>query len=165
MQVEQWNIEKILPYENNPRINDGAVEKTAMSIREYGWQQPIVVGQDGVVIAGHTRLKAAKQLGLSTCPVVVAEGLSEAQVKAYRIADNKTGEIATWDEELLNIEIKELVDLDFDIELTGFSLDDFELEDPDFEPASEEEQGQLDQLEPKWVVCPNCGNKFDERQC
>jgi len=126
MKVEQWKIGDIKPYENNPRINEDAVEKTAMSIREYGWQQPIVVDHDGVIIVGHTRLKAAKSLGLTECPVLVAEDLSGAQAKAYRIADNKTGEIATWDQELLNMEIEGLVDMNFDIELTGFSLDDFD---------------------------------------
>jgi len=84
MKVEQWKIGDIKPYENNPRINEDAVEKTAMSIREYGWQQPIVVDHDGVIIVGHTRLKAAKSLGLTECPVLVAEDLSGAQAKAYR---------------------------------------------------------------------------------
>ena len=125
MKVDQWKIEDIKPYENNPRINEDAVEKTAMSIREYGWQQPIVVDHDGVIIVGHTRLKSAKLLGLTECPVLVAD-LPAAKAKAYRIADNKTGELATWNQDLLDIEIEGLIDMDFDIELTGFSLDDFD---------------------------------------
>lgn len=128
MEFEEWEINKIIPYENNPRKNKDAVEKTAMSIEQYGWQQPIVVDRNGVVIVGHTRLKAAKKLKLKTCPVITATKLTEAQVKAYRIADNKTGEIATWDENLLELEIKELVDMDFDVELTGFEIDDFSLD-------------------------------------
>lgn len=125
MKIEQWKTEDIIPYENNPRINDQAVDKVATSLEQYGWQQPIVVDKSGVVIAGHTRLKAAIKLCMETCPVVVAENLTKAQAKAYRIADNRTGEFAEWDKSLLDIEIHELIDMDFDIELTGFSLEDF----------------------------------------
>ncbi|WP_240164401.1 ParB N-terminal domain-containing protein [Limosilactobacillus mucosae] len=94
-QIREVPIDSVKPYENNPRDNDGAVEATANSIKEFGWQQPIVVDKDMVVIAGHTRLKAAKQLGLKHVPIVVAD-LSEEQAKAYRLADNKTGELADW---------------------------------------------------------------------
>ena len=125
MEVENRKTSKIIPYEKNPRINNNAVDKTMMSIKEYGFQQPIVVDKAGIVIAGHTRLKAAIKLKLDTCPVIVADNLSPAQTKAFRIADNKTGELATWDDDLLLQEIKELVELDFDVELTGFSLDEF----------------------------------------
>lgn len=89
MKVENWDIEKVKPYDKNPRKNDDAVEATANSIKEFGWQQPIVVDNDGVIIVGHTRLKAAKKLKLNTVPVTVASDLSEDQVKAYRLADNK----------------------------------------------------------------------------
>lgn len=174
MKVEQWNINKIIPYENNPRINDNAVDKTAMSIKEYGWQQPIVVDSDGVVIVGHTRLKAAKQMGLEECPVLVASGLSEAQVKSYRIADNKTGELATWDEELLGIEIQGLIDLDFDIELTGFDAADFDflqeeetsgLTDDDAVPETPIEP--ITKLGDLWVLGEHrllCGDSTDIEQ-
>jgi ParB-like chromosome segregation protein Spo0J len=125
MKIEQWKTSDIVPYENNPRVNDQAVDKVAMSLEQYGWQQPIVVDGDGVVIAGHTRLKAAMMLGMDSCPVVVAADLTPAQVKAYRIADNRTGELAEWDFEKLQVEIDDLKDMEFDIELTGFSLDEF----------------------------------------
>ena len=90
MKVEQWKIGDVKPYGNNPRRNDDAVEKVANSIREFGFQQPIVVDSEGVVIVGHTRLKAAQSLGMEEVPVVVAADLTDEQVKAYRLADNKT---------------------------------------------------------------------------
>ena len=100
MQVVAKSVDEIKPYENNPRNNDDAVDAVANSIKEFGWQQPIVVDIGGVIIAGHTRYKAAQKLGLKTVPVVIAKDLSEEQVKAYRLADNKSGELATWDDEL-----------------------------------------------------------------
>ena len=99
--IQLWPIEKLTPYENNPRQNDSAVTAVAESIKEFGFKQPIVVDKDGVVIAGHTRLKAAKQLELKTIPVLLADDLTPDQVKAYRLADNKTGELAFWDMEKL----------------------------------------------------------------
>ena len=112
MQVEIRNIKDIHPYEHNPRNNDSAVDAVAASIKEFGWQQPIVVDKDGVIIAGHTRYKAAKKLKLKDAPVVVAESLTDEQVKAYRLADNKTGELAGWDIPALEDELAELADFD-----------------------------------------------------
>ena len=126
MKIIDRKTSEIIPYEKNPRINNNAVDKTAISIKEFGFQQPIVVDPAGVVIAGHTRLKAAIKLKLETCPVIVAEGLTDAQIKAYRIADNRTGELATWDNELLAVEIQDLIDMKYDIELTGFDASDFD---------------------------------------
>ena len=120
MQVVAKSVDEIKPYENNPRNNDDAVDAVANSIKEFGWQQPIVVDIGGVIIAGHTRYKAAQKLGLKTVPVVVAKDLSEEQVKAYRLADNKSGELATWDDELLE---DELVGID-DIDMADFGFDD-----------------------------------------
>ena len=121
MKVEQWKIDKIGPYQNNPRENEGAIEDTAMSIEQYGWRQPIVVDKDGVIIAGDTRYRAALRLGLSEVPVHVARDLSEAQIKAYRLADNKTGEKATWEPDLLSLEFESLEnEYNFDLDLTGF---------------------------------------------
>lgn len=108
MNIVNMKITDIRPYEKNPRHNEGAVEAVARSIKEFGWQQPIVVDKDMVVIVGHTRLKAAEQLGLTEVPVVVADHLTPEQVQAYRIADNKTGEIAEWDFALLPMELKDL---------------------------------------------------------
>ena len=107
--VELWPIDRPIPYARNARVcPESAINKVAASITEYGFRQPIVVDGDRVVIAGHTRLLAAKQLGLKQVPVHVASDLSPAQVKAYRLADNRTGQEATWDMELLGIELEDL---------------------------------------------------------
>ena len=101
MRVKETPIGEVRPYPGNPRVNDGAVEAVAASLEEFGWQQPIVVDADGTIVAGHTRYKAAKRLGMATVPVVVASGLTPEQVQAYRLADNKVGELAEWDMGLL----------------------------------------------------------------
>lgn len=124
MEVEQWPLERVIPYARNPRRNAGAVAKVAASLKEFGWRQPIVVDGEGVVVVGHTRLEAARTLGFSEVPVHVAAGLSEAQVKAYRLADNRTGEEAEWDPELLALEIGDLRDAGLDLALTGFDTDE-----------------------------------------
>ncbi len=119
--IEIRPIESVHPYEKNPRINDKAIDAVAASLREFGFRQPIVVDSDGVVIAGHTRLKAAQKLGLSHVPVHTATDLTPEQVKAYRIADNKSGEIAEWDFEILPIELSELQGAGLDMSEFGFS--------------------------------------------
>lgn len=117
-----WSIDRPVPYVRNARkIPQKAIDKVAGSLQEFGWRQPIVVDKEGSVIVGHTRLKAAQKLNYKEVPVHVADKLSEAQVKAYRLADNRTGEETGWDEELLSLEIKELADYDIDIDLTGFN--------------------------------------------
>lgn len=118
------SVDEVIPYENNPRLNDDAVEPVANSIREFGFKNPIIVDGSGVIIAGHTRLKAAKQLGLDEVPVIVADDLSEEQVKAFRIAENKTHDLADWDDDLLADELKALFD---EIDMTDFGFGDFEL--------------------------------------
>lgn len=124
MNVEMWPIASIRPYENNPRLNDAAVDAVAASIRAYGFRQPIVVDENGVIIVGHTRYKAALKLGLEEVPVHVAIGLTPAQAKAYRLADNQTATLSQWDEDKLPIELAQLQALDFDLNLTGFSADE-----------------------------------------
>jgi site-specific DNA-methyltransferase (adenine-specific) len=126
MNIELRNINEIKPYEKNPRINNRAVEAVAKSIKEFGFRQPIVVDSDDVIIVGHTRWKSAKLLGLEKVPVHVATDLSPEQIKAFRIADNKTGEIAEWDYELLPIELSELQGMDFDLSLLGFDASELE---------------------------------------
>ena len=126
MQICNMKITDIIPYDKNPRLNDGAVEAVANSIKEFGWRAPIVVDKDMVIICGHTRLKAAIQLGLEEVPVHIADNLTPEQVQAYRIADNRTGEIAEWDYSLLPVELKELQDSDFDLSLLGFDADELD---------------------------------------
>ena len=121
MQTELRSLTDVHPYDANPRTNDKAVDSVALSINEYGFRQPLVVDTDGVIICGHTRYKAAVKLGLEKVPVHVAKDLSEQQIKAYRIADNKTGELAEWDFELLPIELSGLQAEGYDLELLGFS--------------------------------------------
>ena len=117
-------VEEIIPYEDNARINDKAVEKVAQSITNYGWQSPIVVDEDMVILAGHSRLKAAKLLDLKKVPVKIAEDLTEEQKMAYRLMDNKSQDYAQWDKKLLAKEFDKLADLDFDLNMTGFDLDE-----------------------------------------
>src|SRR6516164_8492796 len=124
MHVEPRPITSIRPYDNNPRLNDAAVDAVAASIQAFGFRQPIVVDKQGVIIVGHTRYKAALKLGLVTVPVHVAVGLSPAQAKAYRIADNQTATLSQWDNERLPLELAELQGMGFDLELTGFSADE-----------------------------------------
>lgn len=123
MKIAMWDLAKVTPYHRNPRHNDGAVEGVARSIEAFGFRQPIVVDEAGVIIVGHTRLKAAQQLGLARVPVHVALDLSPEQVAAYRLADNRTNEDATWDEELLAGEMLALQELGFDLSLTGFDAE------------------------------------------
>lgn len=120
-EIEWMPIGCIKPYEKNPRRNDGAVEALANSITEFGFKNPIIVDKDLVIIAGHTRLKAAKLLGLKEVPVVVASDLSEAQTRAYRLADNKIRELAEWDDDLLQEELDYLDDY-FDVDDLGFDV-------------------------------------------
>lgn len=121
LRVAWWPTDCPIPYAGNARLcPESAITKVAASLREYGWRQPIVVDSGDVIIAGHTRLLAAKQLGLKRVPVHVASDLSPAQVKAYRLADNRTGEETSWDVELLPLELAELTELEYDLELLGF---------------------------------------------
>lgn len=120
MDIKTVPINNIKPYAKNPRKNDSAVDKVAASIKEFGFQQPIVVDKDGVIIAGHTRYKAAIKLQLLDVPVLYANNLTDEQVKAYRLADNKTGEFAEWDVGLLSAELADLMNANFDMQPFGF---------------------------------------------
>ena len=144
MQIEYLKLDELKPYENNPRNNESAVQYVANSIREFGFKVPIVIDKDKVIVAGHTRFKAAKQLGLEEAPCIIADDLSPEQIKAFRLADNKTAEMALWDDDLLKSELEGLLD-DFDMSDFGFfdeELDEAqepEVEDDDYEPEPPEE--------------------------
>jgi DNA modification methylase len=172
MHVQMRDISEIRLYPGNPRHNDRAVDAVAASIREFGFRQTIVVDEDDVIVVGSTRYKAALKLGLKKVPVHVASGLTPEQVQAYRIADNKTSELADWDYELLVKELAELQQRDFDITLTGFSADELEdlfekdldagLTDPDAIPAPPDQAitqpGDLWLLGKHRLLCGDSGN-------
>lgn len=120
MEIIEKNITDLKEYENNPRNNDGAVAAVAESIAEFGFKVPIVIDGDGVIVAGHTRKKAAERLGLESVPCIVADDLTPAKVAAFRLADNKTAELATWDLEALQAEINALTAFDVDMSAFGF---------------------------------------------
>lgn len=141
----------LVPYDNNPRLNDYAVKKVLNSIEAFGFRNPILVDKDKVIIAGHTRREASLLLGLDEVPYIIAEDLTPEQVKAYRIADNKLGELAVWDDELLKEELIDLQELDIDIEVMGFTEIDimqiFKEEDEEpKEKAPKEEKTTLPML-------------------
>lgn len=121
MKIENKNVSEIIPYENNPRLNRDAVELVMTSITEFGFQIPIILDKNNVIVAGHTRWEAAKRLGLAEVPTIVSENLSESQVKAFRIMDNKSAEAAQWDMDKLRVEIDDLSNLDCDLSNIGFS--------------------------------------------
>ena len=159
MKIEQWEIERVKPYEKNPRRNDKAVEAVARSIREFGFRQPIVVDAGGVIVVGHTRYKAALRLGLKTVPVHVAADLSPQQARAYRIADNRTNETAEWDVDLLPIELGELRGDGVDLKLLGFT--DKELAEylREFDTDLDDGAGDAEDTA-ETVRCPKCGHEF-----
>lgn len=141
MNVIDLNINELIPYENNPRKNDEAVKYVAESIKQFGFKVPIVIDKDNVIVAGHTRLKAAKELGLETVPCIIADDLTNEQIKAFRLADNKVSEMAEWDFNMLNVELENIIDFDmsdFGFEIENIDADDFgtdfELADGDREP-------------------------------
>jgi len=164
MEIKQVNIKDLNPYPNNPRANDQAVDAVAESIKQFGFKVPIVIDKDNVIITGHTRLKAATKLGLKTVPVILADDLTPDQVKAFRLADNKTGEIAVWDFDKLEAELN---DIDMDMEDFGFDEVETETEgltDEDEVPKDVEPVCQLGQL---WalgrhrVLCGDATSKDD----
>lgn len=132
--IIEKKIDELTPYANNPRNNTGAVDAVAASLQEFGWKQPVVIDKAGVIIAGHTRIKAAEKLGLETAPCIIADDLTEEQVRAYRLADNKTAELAGWDFDLLSEELTEITGLD----MSGFGFDDGSVEEEKY--STQEEQ-------------------------
>jgi DNA modification methylase len=174
MLVEMRPIGSVRPYENNPRHNDAAVDAVVASIREFGFRQPIVVDEEGVIVVDHTRYKAAKKLGMEMVPVHVAVGLTPAQLKAYRLADNQTAQLSGWDDDKLVQELAQLQEMDFDVALTGFSEEDLQrllgpvnepLTDPDDIPEPPDEAitqaGDLWILGDHRLLCGDSGKAED----
>lgn len=153
MNIVEKKLSELKPYENNPRKNDEAVEYVANSISKFGFKQPIVIDKDGVIVAGHTRYKAAKQLKLKTVPCVIADDLTEEEIRAYRLVDNKTAELAGWDFPLLDMELAEL---NMDMEQFGFKEFDHGDIDDFFEDAQENEKEEKLHV----ITCPHCGKQI-----
>lgn len=162
----QVDIGLLIPYVNNSRTHsDEQIAQVAASIQEFGFTNPVLIDEKNSIIAGHGRVMAARKLNMDKVPAIILEGLTESQKKAYVIADNQLAANAGWDLELLKIEVEGLIELDFDTNLLGFDDDELNriLEEQDFEPATADEQGKLDQLDPKYIDCPHCGKEFDAR--
>jgi ParB-like chromosome segregation protein Spo0J len=161
LQHETWPIDKLIEYARNPRKNDHAVDRVAAAIREFGFRVPVVAKSDGTVVDGHLRLKAAKKLGLTEVPVVLADDMTDLQIKAFRLSVNKMAELAEWDDELLALELGELHAADFDMALLGFDASELSIKmgmGADFQPGTEEDQSRLDEKSP--ITCPACGHEF-----
>lgn len=153
MLVTDVDVAKVIPYDKNPRNNESAVKMVADSINEFGFKVPIVVDDNNVIVAGHTRYLAALELGLKKIPVVVAKDLTEDQIKAYRLADNKTGEMAKWDFVALDEELQKIQEVDMEkYEMRVDSFADFFEE---VEPDGEEKEHR--QVKKKKYTCPYCG--------
>ena len=173
-QIEIRDIGSITPYEKNPRKNDDAVDAVAASLQQFGFRQPIVVDGDGVIVCGHTRYKAAQKLGLAKVPVHVAKDLTPEQIRGYRIADNKTSDLSDWDYDILPIELAELQDAGFDLELLAFDEDELAkllkmepsegLTDDDAVPEPPDvpitQPGDLWLLGAYWE-CEDCGKRYE----
>ena len=167
MNIIDININEITEYENNPRFNDNAVEPVANSIKEFGFKVPIILDKNNVIVAGHTRLKAAKKLGLTAVPCLIADDLSEEQINAFRLADNKVGEIAEWDFEKLEEELRNIHTIDmseFEFDLSDFEEepeaeeDDFEIDVPE-EPKTKE--GFIYKLGKHYLMCGDSTKEED----
>ncbi|MEG1336002.1 MAG: ParB N-terminal domain-containing protein, partial [Clostridiales bacterium] len=166
MKIEEIKLTEIKRYENNPRSNAAAVDGVAESIKEFGWQQPIVIDSDNIIIVGDTRFQAAERLGLKTAPCFRAYDLTADQIKAYRLADNKVGEIAKWDFGLLDVELQ---DISIDMSVFGFDVPDIGvgeiIEDDDFEIVPPEEPraklGDVYQLGNHRLMCGDSTSKDD----
>jgi len=154
MQIVNKKIDELKPYENNPRFNDDAVEYVAKSISNFGFKVPIVLDKNNVIVAGHTRYKASLELGLKEVPCIVADDLTEEQVKAFRLADNKVSEQASWNFDLLDEEIEDILNIDMEdfgfIKTEDVNLDDF------FEENNEPKEEKKNT-----IICPYCNKEIE----
>ena len=162
MKVIYKKLKEIKPYKNNPRKNDGAVDACARSIREFGFRVPIVVDADGEIVAGHTRYKAAKKLGLRDVPCIIADGLTPEQIKAFRLVDNKTQELSSWDYGVLLPEL-DMIEADFEVEPYGFNTGDKET-GARSQVLDEGEEIDLSSFSDDVFncTCPSCGFRFND---
>ena len=156
MKIISVDVNSLIPYENNPRQNDDAVQYVAESIKQFGFKIPIIIDKENIIVAGHTRLKAAMQIGMKQVPCIIADDLNEEQIKAFRLADNKVAEISEWNYELLQKELAEIENIEMQdlgfAEVEGLDFDEFFT---DYEPEPKP---------PKMVCCPHCGEMFEKKR-
>lgn len=167
LNVKYRKVEDLIPYVNNSRKHsDEQIAQISASIKEFGWTNPILIDGTNSIIAGHGRLMAARKLKMDEVPTIELGHLTDTQRKALVIADNKLALNADWDNTLLTIELDELLKDGFAIDILGFNEQEIKtiMQEVNFDAGSEEDQGKLDQLDPKWICCPNCGKEFDARE-
>lgn len=167
MEIIERLLNELHPYKNNPRKNDGAVDAVMESIKEFGFRVPIVIDRNDEIVAGHTRYKAAKKLGIKSVPCIIADDLTDEQITAYRLVDNKTQELSNWDFAKLIAELRELTE-DFDMQLFGFGAIDGDEEAGESKPKEQtiRSGGELDlgdfEDETFKCTCPSCGFRFND---
>ena len=149
MKVVMKAIKDIKPYENNPRKNEKAIKAVANSIKEFGFKNPIIIDKDNVIISGHTRRLAAIQLGLREVPCIIRDDLTDTQVKAFRLADNRVAEVATWDDDLLKAEMSKVIDM---------NLGDFGFDFTEIDNIIQEKTGV------NIHRCPKCGAEWTDKE-
>ena len=167
LNVKYRKVKDLIPYVNNSRKHsDEQVAQISASIKEFGWTNPILIDGTNSIIAGHGRLMAARKLKMDEVPTIELDHLTDTQRKALVIADNKLALNADWDTTLLTIELDELLKDGFALDILGFNEQEIKtiMSDVNFDAGSEEDQGKLDQLDPKWICCPHCGKEFDARE-
>jgi ParB-like chromosome segregation protein Spo0J len=157
MEIIEKKLNELTPYEKNPRKNDDAVKYVAASIEQFGFKVPVVIDAAGVIVAGHTRYKAAKRLGLESVPCIVADDLNEEQIRAFRLADNKVGEVAEWDIDLLGEELEEI----FNLDMSDFG---FKLDLDDEEPAGNFEESDFNYSE-QYGVTVILPDEVEQEKC
>lgn len=164
MKIINMKVEDLIPYENNPRNNSNAIDKVANSIKEFGFKVPIIIDKENVIVTGHTRLKAAEKLNIKEVPCIIADDLTEEQIKAFRLADNKVSELSSWNFDKLNLEFDEI--LNFDMSDFGFDLSldlDTDLGEAVEEKNINNKELNLDDFSDNKfnVICPHCGFSFN----
>ena len=158
MEIKMVKVEDLKPYENNPRFNDDAVDYVAKSIKEFGFKVPMVIDKDNVIIAGHTRYKASLELGLEEVPAIIADDLTDEQIKAFRLADNKVGEKSEWDYELLSDELNDILN----INMKDFGFLDIDT-DIEWDNTITSTDKLDDSVEEVYYECPYCHKQIAEK--
>lgn len=155
LEIKYIPIDEIIPYKNNPRINEDAIPYVKNSIKEFGFKVPIVIDKNNVIVAGHTRLKASRELNIKEIPCIIADDLTEEQVKAFRLADNKVSEKSQWDFGKLDEELESILNIDMSMFDFDINVDELELDYEDEETNNE--------VEKKLCKCPKCGHINEEK--